>query len=67
MIGAVLWTRRRTLYNSCDIIFIGITPGVHVTVILPNAAVVGKLLTSLFNPTSISAKLFSILVVIQSK
>jgi hypothetical protein len=52
MIGAVLWTRRRTLYNSCDIIFIGITPGVHVTVILPNAAVVGKLLTSLFSPTS---------------
>lgn len=39
-------------YNFCGIIFIGITPGVHVTVILQNAAVVGKLLPSLFSPTS---------------
>lgn len=41
MIRAILWIRRKMLHNTCDIIFIGITPGVHVTVILPNVAVVG--------------------------
>ncbi|KAL5669332.1 hypothetical protein ACJX0J_021553, partial [Zea mays] len=31
MIRAILWIRRKMLHNTCDIIFIGITPGVHVT------------------------------------